>query len=182
VNTAKVGTSLLLLLAVGPFLLLAPWWPLPALVVAPLLVLAAVYLMLFASVAYKRRAKRELSESTSPSEPDVQWQAGRWDTDPRHAYLANVGDVAAYDVSVTLSDGVTCTAEFVPPFCADQLSSSGVPCYVNLSIRQRIRSSATAAVQSRGSANPTTDLVEVDVHVRWRTDSGEWHVQNVRVG
>jgi hypothetical protein len=38
--------------------------------------------------------------------PRVYWQAGRWDTDASHAYIANIGDDTAYDVSVTAYDRV----------------------------------------------------------------------------
>ncbi|WNG82100.1 hypothetical protein C6A86_028875 [Mycobacterium sp. ITM-2016-00316] len=177
----KVGASVLLLLAVGPLLLLAPWWPLPSLVVAPLVALAAVYTaVIFAlSCRWWAKRKRELTVSASPSECRAQWQAGRWDIDPRHAYLANVGDATAYDVTVTLSDKVVCTAETVPPFSAERLSSSsGLPCYVNLSIRQRLGASAAMTKQSRDSGNAVPESSEFDVQVRWRTAFGEWHTQS----
>jgi hypothetical protein len=38
--------------------------------------------------------------------PRVYCQAGRWDTDASHAYIANIGDDTAYDVSVTAYDRV----------------------------------------------------------------------------
>lgn len=183
-GTSKAGASVLLLLAVGPLLLLAPWWPLPPVVVAPLAALGAVYVTLIAAVGYKWWARRlqELTVPASPSQPSAQWQAGRWGMDPRHAYLANVGDATAYDVSVTVSGKFACTAATVPPFSAERLSSSsGQACYVNLSVRQRLGASAVMTTQSRESGNAATETTEVDVHVRWRTASGEWCTQNATI-
>lgn len=179
-GTSKAGASVLLLLAVGPLLLLAPWWPLPPVIVAPLAALAAVYAALIAAVGYKWWARhlQELTVPASPSQPSAQWQAGRWDVDPRHAYLANVGDATAYDVTVTVSGNVSCTAEAVPPFSAERLSSSGQACYVNLSVRQGLGASEVMTTQSRERGNAATETTEVDVHVRWRTASGEWCSQN----
>lgn len=183
-GTSKAGASVLLLLAVGPLLLLAPWWPLPSFVVVPLVALAAVYLAVICALGCKWWAKRqqELTMSATPSEPRAQWRAGRWDIDPRHAYLANVGDATAYDVSVTLSDKVVCTAETVPPFSGERLSSlSGLPCYVNLSVRQRLGASLAMTIERRESGNAVPETSEVDVQVRWRTASGEWHTQNATI-
>lgn len=184
-GASKAGASVLLLSAVGPLLLLAPWWPLPSLVVAPLVALAVVYIVFIFALGCKWWAKRqcELTVSAPPSESRAQWQAGRWDPDPRHAYLANVGDATAYDVTVMLFDKIVCTAETVPPFTAERLSSSsGLPCYVNLSVRQRLGASAAVTTQSRDSGNAVAETSEVDVQVRWRAASGEWHAQSAAIG
>lgn len=183
-GASKAGASVLLLLAVGPLLLLAPWWPVPSVVVAPLVALAAAYLAFIFALGRKWWAKRQrgLTVSASPYETRAHWEAGRWDIDPRHAYLANVGDATAYDVSVTLSDKVVCTAETVPPFSAEGLSSSsGLPCYVNLSVRQPFVASL-AMTMGRGTGNAVPETSEVEVQVRWRTSSGEWHTQSAVIG
>jgi hypothetical protein len=53
----------------------------------------------------------------------------------RHAYVANVGDDTAYEVSVTACDRVIGRASSVPPYRADRLSSSSeLPCYVNFCV------------------------------------------------
>ena len=186
VGASKAGASVLLLLAVGPLLLLAPWWPLPSLLLAPLVALAAVYLAFIFALGCKWWAKRQreqtVSASASASESRAHWQAGRWDIDPRHAYLANVGDATAYDVSVTLSDKVVCTAETVPPFSAERLSSSsGLPCYVHLSVRQRFGASLAMTMGRHGSGNAVTEASAVEVQVRWRAASGEWHNQSAAI-
>lgn len=182
-GASKAGASVLLLLAVGPLLLLAPWWPLPSVVVAPLVALAAVYLAFICALGGKWWAKRqrELTVSASPYQSRAHWQAGRWDIDPRHAYLANVGDATAYDVTVTLSDKVVCTAKTVPPFTAERLSSSsGLPCYVNLSVRQRFGASL-AMTMGRGSDNAVPETSDVEVQVSWRTAYGERHTQSATI-
>ena len=180
-GASKVGASVLLLLAVGPLLLFAPWWPLPPLVVAPLVALAAVYLAFICALGCKWWAKRqqELTVSPSVSVPHARWQTGRWDIDPRHAYLANVGDATAYDVTVTQSDRVVCTAETVPSFSAERLSSSSeLPCYVNLSVRQRLGASLAMSTERHESGNAAPQTSGLDLQVRWRTASGEWHTQS----
>jgi hypothetical protein len=53
----------------------------------------------------------------------VRWQFGRWDTDPRRVYVANVCDATAYDVKVTVHDCVISTAVGVPPFDANLLDT-----------------------------------------------------------
>ena len=184
-GASKAGASVLLLLAVGPLLLLAPWWPLPSLLLAPLVALAAAYLAFIFALGCKWWAKRqrELTVSASASECCAHWQAGRWDIDPRHAYLANVGDATAYDVSITLSDKVVCTAETVPPFSAERLSSSsGLPCYVNLSVRQRFGASLAMTMGRHGSGKAIPETSELEVQVRWRAASGEWHTQSAAIG
>lgn len=183
-GTPKVGASILLLLAVGPLLLLAPWWPLPPLVVAPLIALGAVYLVFIVALSCTWRVKRqrEPTEPASSSESSARWQAGRWDIDPHHAYLANVGDAAAYDVTVAVSGTVACTAECVPPFDAQRLSStSGLPCYVNLSVRQPLAAQPVMSTRRRESAHAVAETTALDVHVRWRTASGNWHVQSATI-
>lgn len=177
---------MLLLLAVGPLLLLAPWWPLPSLVVAPLMALAAVYLAFVFALGCSWWAKRqqELTAPGSPPKSRAHWQAGRWDIDPRHAYayLANVGDTTAYDVTVTVSGEVVCLAEAVPPFSAERLSSSaGLPCYLNLPVRQGIRASSAMTAQSSEGADTLTEMAQAVVRVNWRTASGEWQTQSATV-
>ena len=45
-------------------------------------------------IAYDRRLRRQLRPTVASAvgRARVFWQAGRWDTDPGHAYVANIGD------------------------------------------------------------------------------------------
>jgi hypothetical protein len=115
----------------------------------------------------------------------VSWQAGRWDTDPRHAYVANVGDDTAYEVSVTARDRVIGRAPSVPPYRADRLSSSSEPpCYVNFCVDERLKRQislgADWATQSAQDNAVDPDGLEVVVRVSWRSEHGEWFTQTVR--
>ena len=150
-------------------------------------VAAILYALLLLFVAYQRRYKRWQSNvlaACRPRLPTVSWQAGRWDTDPRHAYVANVGDDTAYEVSVTASDRVIGTAESVPPYRADRLcSSSGLPCYVNFCVddrlKRRISVSADRATRSAQAKSVDSDRHEVVVRVSWRSQDGERFTQTV---
>jgi hypothetical protein len=116
------------------------------------------------------------------------WQAGRWDADDRHAYVANLGDDTAYDtaydVSVTEGQQVVATASGVPPYSADRLASiSWPPCYVNFCVHSRAQQrslvSATGGTQrERGDARAEKGSGIV-VRVRWRSARGEWSSQTV---
>ena len=148
-GSARVVASIALLLAVGPLLLLAPWWPLPTLVVVLLLLLTVAALLLLFFAAYKWSSKRQAdwTATTEPREPTVSWQVGRWDTDARHAYVANVGEATAYEVNIMASDRVLGTAQSVPPYSADRLSSSSEPpCYVNFCVHERIKRRISSGV------------------------------------
>jgi hypothetical protein len=50
----------------------------------------------------------------------VYWQAGQWDSDPTHVYVANIGDDTAYQVSVTACDEVVERTRSVPPYRIDR--------------------------------------------------------------
>jgi hypothetical protein len=115
----------------------------------------------------------------------VSWQAGRWDADPRHAYVANVGDDTAYEVSMTGCERVIGTAPSVPPYRADRLSSSSeLPRYVNVCVDERLKRQislgADWATQSAQDNAVDPDGLEVVVRVSWRSEHGEWFTQTVR--
>jgi hypothetical protein len=142
-------------------------------------------------IAFRRRAERQSRRAAiaaaRPRRPAVSWQAGRWDTDPRHAYVANVGDDTAYEVRVTACEQVVGTAQRVPPYRADALSStSQPPCYINFCVHQRLHRPMSPDAQK---PPPTTrnkticpDRTEVAVRVDWRSDAGEWFNQSIRTG
>lgn len=115
--------------------------------------------------------------------PAAHWQAGRWDADDRHAYVANLGDDTAYDVSVTEGDQVVAPASSVPPYSARRLASiSGPPCYLNFCVHngaeQRSLVDATGGTQRElGDARAKT--AGIAVRVRWRSARGEWSSQTV---
>lgn len=140
-----------------------------------LVLLAVVELLLVVVVAYTWRSKRQALSTTvaRPHSPAVSWRAGRWDVEPRHASVANVGDVTACEVSVTEDDRVVGRAERVPPYRADRLSSSAeLLCYVDCCLAQRLQRMAVGPakvarnLQTVGAAS----RVEVKVRVRWRSD------------
>src|SRR5690348_3465454 len=93
----------------------------PGWAIAVIAFVAVVEGLWLASILHHRR-------STSPRPapgartPAVTWQAGRWDGDRRHAYVANLGDDVAYEVIVTDHDRVMAVADSVPPYTADQLT------------------------------------------------------------
>lgn len=140
-------------------------------------------------IVLKRRTKRQSRRATAaaarPRRPAVSWQAGRWDTDPRHAYVANVGDDTAYDASVTACERVVGTAQRVPPYRADALSStSQLPCYINFCVDERLNRAISLGAEEapRTARNNTVcpDRREVVVRVDWRSEDGEWFNQSVR--
>lgn len=141
-------------------------------------------LLLAFFVGYKRQLQRQLrlAAEAEPRRLGPSWQAGRWDTDKRHAYVANVGDEAAYDVSVTEGERVVAAAPIVPAYGADQLAStSSLPCYLNFCIHADAkRLTAVNANRETHSLN-TADHSQrpVDVIVTWRSDDGEWSTQQV---
>lgn len=147
---------------------------------------AALLLLLLFFIAYKWRSKEqaEWTGTAGPRRPGVSWQAGRWDTDSRHAYVANVGDDTAHEVSVTAFDQVVGTAQSVPPYRADRLSStSEPPFYVNFCVHerrnQRISAGADTATRSAQDNAVDPDPFEVLVRVSW-SEHGEWFSQTVR--
>jgi hypothetical protein len=189
VGTTKVVAAASLLLAAGSLLMLGPWWPPPALFVALSLLLAGVAVLLTTVVAYKDRLKWLAGSTTTARlrRPRVSWQAGRWDTDPRHGYVANVGDGTAYEVNVTASDRVIATAQCVPPYRADRLSSpSEPPCYLNFCVDQRLKRPVSfgsdRAIRSALDKTVDPDRLEVIVQVSWRSENSEYFTQTVRTG
>jgi hypothetical protein len=169
--------------------------PMVLMSLAVMVVLWAVLLVFLVSIrpkfrgpsfAYQRRSKRQArSTATVRPQPGVSWQAGRWDTDPRHAYVANVGDDTAYEVSVTACDRLIGRASSVPPYRTDRLSSSSEPpCYVNFCVDERLKRQislgADRATQSAQDNAVDPDGLEVAVRVSWRSEHGEWFTQTVR--
>lgn len=112
------------------------------------------------------------------------WLAGRWDTDPAHAYVANIGDDTAYDVSVTVRDHVIGRALRVPPYRTARLpSSSKLPYYLNVCVDQW--SKRQISVGARATHGGQVKLVDPDgpdavVGVSWRSENDEWRSQTVR--
>ena len=101
--------------------------------------------------------------------PRVYWQAGRWDTDASHAYIANIGDDTAYDVSVTAYDRVVGLTRSVPPCRADwMLALSELPCYLSFRVEGRPE---TAVDPGRS---------DVAVRISWRSENDDWFTQTVR--
>ncbi|MEE6140416.1 hypothetical protein SKC41_29400 [Mycobacterium sp. 050128] len=155
----------------------------PFLVLAVITAVWAVLLVFF--VVYQRRSKRQPHSTDNARRPRVSWQVGRWDTDPRHAYVANMGEDTAYEVSVTARDRVIGTAQSVPPYSTNRLSSSsGHPCYVNLCADDRLKRQILVGAH-RGTRNAEVRSVDSDrpgfaVRVSWRSARGEWFTQNVR--
>jgi hypothetical protein len=158
-----------------------------AIVVVSLLLLAVAALLDLALVAYQRRSKRQACSIATPRprESAVSWQAGRWDTDRRHAYVANVGAETAYEVSVTASDRVVGSAPSGPPYRAGRQSTvSELPCYVNFCVNQRL-TQRIPSMQTRASHYAQHEAVDPDrgevvVRVGWRSEHGQWHTQTVR--
>jgi hypothetical protein len=130
---------------------------------------AVMVVLLPFGIAYDRRLRQQLRSTVlgATGRPRVFWQAGRWDTDPSHAYVANIGDDTAYDVSVTAYDRVVGRTRNVPPCRADwMLASSELPCY--LSFR----------VEGRPAVDPGRS--DVAVLVSWRSENDDWFTQTVR--
>lgn len=145
---------------------------------------AALLLFLFIASKWRSKQQAEWTSTAGPRGPGVSWQAGRWDTDSRHAYVANVGDDTAQEVSVTVFDQVVGTAQSVPPYRADRLSSSSEPpFYVNFCVHegsnQRISFGADRVTRSAQDKAVDPDAFEVLVRVSW-SEHGEWFSQTVR--
>ncbi|MFZ0902383.1 MAG: hypothetical protein WAN71_00565 [Mycobacterium sp.] len=123
-------------------------------------------------IAYDRRLRQQRRSTAlgATGRPRVVWQAGRWDTDPNHAYVANIGDDTAYDVSVTAYDRVVGLARSVPPCRPDwMLASSELPCYLSF----RVEGRPDNAVDDLGRTG-------VAVLVSWRSETDDWCTQTVR--
>lgn len=98
--------------------------------------------------------------------------------------MANVGDEAAHDVSVTEGERVIAAAPIVPAYSADQLSStSSLPCYLNFCIHADAKhlTAVNANSETRGATTASVDHGQhrVAVIVTWRSDDGEWSTQRV---
>ena len=118
-------------------------------------------------ISYDRwlRQQRRPTVSGAADRPGVYWQAGRWDSDPSHAYVANIGDDTAYEVSVTVYDHVVGQTRSVPPCRADGMRPSAkLPCYVMF-------------CDDHCSVGP--DGSDVAVRVSWRSENDEWFTQIV---
>jgi hypothetical protein len=135
-------------------------------------------------VTYKRRVLRVRGTTDIAAEPGVgaRWQAGRWDSDARHAYIANLGDDTAYDVSVTEHHHVVAAAPSVPPFNANQLTpAADVPCYLNFCVHPNPAAPAPATPhRHRMPALPIDNTAPaIAVQVTWRTGRGDWTTRTV---
>lgn len=159
----------------------------PSLFAAVTCIVCAIPLLVI--IARKRwleqQSRRAINAATRPRRPAVSWQAGRWDTDPQHAYVANVGDDTAHEVSVTACERVVGTAQQVPPYRADALSStSQLPCYINFCVDKRpnrpISFGAQTAARTTRSTAVCPDRSDVVVRVDWRSNDGERFNQTVR--
>jgi hypothetical protein len=144
---------------------------------------AALYAWL---VSYKRRLTA-IRATIPPTLRAVgaHWQAGRWDADARHAYVANLGDDTAYDVTVVENERVIATAPSVPPFSADRFrSTTTLPCYVNFCVHSELDARpplAAAGRPQRGRRTPVSiSQSRIAVQVSWRTERGEWSTHTVR--
>lgn len=138
-------------------------------------------------VGCKRRLNLQMQSmlAAQPRQRAARWQAGRWDTDERHAYVANIGDGAAHDVRVTEGQRVVATAAVVPPYSTDELlSTSGLPCYLNFCIhadvKQRIPVNAGSARRGVHAASAGGGQCRVAITVSWRTEDGEWSKQEIQ--
>ena len=136
-------------------------------------------------IAYDRRLRqqRRPAVSSAADRPRVFWQAGRWDSDPSHAYVANIGADTAYEVSVAVCDRVVGQRRSVSPCRADgMLASSEIPCYVIFCIDHC--SDRHVYVDGRapfGGSDKAVDPDETDVAVQvsWRSENDEWFTQVV---
>lgn len=137
---------------------------------------AALYAWL---VRYKRRLTAiRATIPPTPRPSGTRWQAGRWDTDARHTYVANLGDDTAYEVTVIEDQRVIATATSVPPFSADRFTStSAPPCYVNFCVHNELdaRPPVAAGLPYRGRRAPVSrSRSRIAVQVTWRTERREW--------
>jgi hypothetical protein len=122
-------------------------------------------------IAYDRRLRLQLRSTVlgATGRPRVFWHAGRWDTDSSRAYVANIGDDTAYDVSVTAYDRVVGLTRSVPPCRADwMLVSSELPCYLCFRVEGR----------PDNAFDPGRS--DVAVLVSWRSENDDWFTQTVR--
>jgi hypothetical protein len=138
------------------------------------------------SIPYQRQLRQQLRSIAvgAAQRPRVYWQAGRWDTDPSHAYVANIGDDTAYEVSVTACGRVVGRTRSVPPCRADwMLASSTLPCYVSFRVDQRSsRQVSLGGGAQHGGSGKAVDPHGPDVAVRvsWRSKNDDWFTQTVR--
>jgi hypothetical protein len=87
----------------------------------------------------------------------------------QHAYVANIGDDTAYDVSVNAYDRVVGLTPSLPPCRADwMLASSKLPCYLSF----RVEGRPDNAVDPGRS--------DIAVRVSWRSKNDDWFTQTVR--
>lgn len=158
--------------------------PAPVVILLAIFMVAVLLLLLFIASRWRSKQQAEWNSTAGPRRPGVSWQAGRWDTDYRHAYVANVGDDTAHEVSVTVFDQVVGAAQSVPPYRADRLSSSSEPpFYVNFCVHeephQRISFGADRSTRSVQGKAIDPNAYEVPVRVSW-SEHGEWFSQTVR--
>jgi hypothetical protein len=152
------------------------------------IVIAAVTMavLLPFSIPYQRQLRQQLRSTAvrAPQRPPVYWQAGRWDTDPSHGYVANIGDDTAYEVSVTAYGRVVGRTRNVPPCRADWLlESSGLPCYVSFRVNQwSNRQASLGVLASHGVPDKAVDPDRsgITVRVTWRSENDDWFTQTVR--
>lgn len=115
--------------------------------------------------------------------PGVYWQAGRWDSDPSHAYVANIGDDTAYEVSVTVCDHVVGKVASVPPCHSERMSSSSkLPYYTTFCVDQWAnREVCVAARITHGEQDDAVDPDESEIVIRvsWRSENDEWYAQTM---
>lgn len=133
-----------------------------SLVATAMVVLWAV--LLPSGLPYRRWSRRQLRSTacgTRPVDPpEVYWQAGQWDSDLSHVYVANIGHDTAYQVSVTTCDEVVGRTRSVPPYRSDRLTSrSSLPYYVTFAVDQWSKRK---------------------VQVSWRSEDNKWFSQTVR--
>jgi hypothetical protein len=128
-------------------------------VLAVMVVSWAVLLPL--GLPYDRLLKRQLRSTAHGTRrrdpPGVFWQLGRWDSDPSHMYVANIGDGTAYQVSVAARDEVIERTSKVPPCRADRMNlTSTLPYYVTFGVGQPPKR---------------------QIRVSWRSENDEWFSQ-----
>ena len=122
--------------------------------------------------------------TSGPVEAGARWQAGRWDADARHAYVANLGDDTAYDVTVSEDRKVVGTASAVPPYSSDRLAViSGAPCYINFCVHTTPRQRVLVSSGSERPRDPRDAGAAIGrgvaVEIGWRSASGECFSQTV---
>ena len=130
-------------------------------VVAVMVVLWVALLPL--GLPYHRLLTRQLHATLGGTRrrdpPGVYWQVGRWDSDPSHVYVANIGDETAYQVSVKACDEVVGRTPSVPSCRSDWMTSwSALPYYVVFRVDQWSKR---------------------QIRVSWRSENDEWFSQTV---